>query len=113
MHGANDESCPAGPPTWLTALVGALALGRLLAGTGPAEFPIERPARAGIQLADAPARALQRLPGIGARRARDLVEARWRRGPRDPPLYLGDVAGLGPDVERRVRAWLERAGRGE
>ena len=52
------------------------------------------------------ARELRALPGLGERRSLALVDARWRRAPGDPPLFLGDLPGIGGVVESAVRAAL-------
>jgi hypothetical protein len=50
------------------------------------------------------------VPGLGERRALALVDARWARSRDDPPLYLGDVPGVGPVSETQVALWLAAAG---
>jgi hypothetical protein len=100
-------------PLWSLVLAGAVAAraGRVLATTpthplGRAQAPPPQVLERG------PARDLRALPGIGDGRARALVEARWRRGPQDPPLLLRDLPGLGPAVEAAVRAFLAPHGAG-
>ncbi len=96
-------------PLWMLLVAGFLIGGALdshgrrseLTETASAP-PTER-----LDLSSLTARELRRLPGIGARIALALVEARWEHAPGDPPLLLGDVLGIGPSVEGRVRAWLE------
>src|SRR5688572_6693500 len=99
-----EESAAASTPGWALALVGALAASWLEDGRGePAAAP--RAATA-FALERANARELRAVPGLGETRALALIEARWERGPDDPPLLLGDVAGVGPAIEAAVRAWL-------
>jgi hypothetical protein len=52
------------------------------------------------------ARELRALPGLGDKRSLALVDARWERAPGDPPLLLGDLAGIGGVVESAVRSAL-------
>jgi hypothetical protein len=52
------------------------------------------------------ARELRVLPGLGEKRSLALVDARWERAPGDPPLLLGDLAGIGGVVESAVRSAL-------
>ncbi len=102
-----------GTALWLLLVAGFLAGGAAQGGGGRASEVPEPGGRAtpSFDLAKASARELRRLPGIGAELAVALVEARWERGPGDPPLMLADVPGIGPWLEGRVRAWLEaRAG---
>ena len=53
------------------------------------------------------ARELRMLPGLGEKRALAVVDARWERAPGDPPLFLGDLAGIGGVVESAVRSALD------
>lgn len=97
-------------PTWALGL----GLGLLAAALVPAERPRRDPPAAqppAPDLTHASARELRRVPGLGERRALALVDARWRRGPEDPPLLLGDVPGIGPASEAAVAAWLARGAR--
>jgi len=54
------------------------------------------------------ARELRRLPGIGQKRAIQLVRAREEH--RDGELSWQDVHGIGPATEEKVLAWLWRRG---
>ena len=67
-----------------------------------------RPLRAGEQIdADvAPAEELARLPGIGMRLAKQVVEDRELRGPFGSPAALGRVRGIGPATVRRLEPFL-------
>jgi len=90
-------------PLWATGL----GLGILAAALVPARTPDPPAPRPGApDLAHASARELRAVPGLGERRALALVDARWRRGPGDPPLFLGDVPGIGPASEAAVAGWL-------
>lgn len=111
MRRPSHPSADRAPPLWALALIVALGTGQLvglLAGHLGRLPAAPSAGRAPIALGHASARELRRLPGIGETRALALVEARWRRGPGDPPLLLRDVDGIGPELERRVRTWLER-----
>jgi len=95
-------------PLWSLALCGAIAASaaqRVVCA--PRDSPrAGRPRPPPAALSQLSARQLRALPGIGEQRALALVEARWRRAPGDPPLYLHDLPGIGPAVESAVRAAL-------
>ena len=95
-----------GEPSWALGLaLGLLAAGLAGRGEGRRDGPGAAPG--GVpDLARGTARELRGVPGLGERRALALVDARWRRGPGDPPLLLGDVPGVGPAGEAAVAAWL-------
>jgi hypothetical protein len=95
-------------PLWSVALAGgllacALRESRRAAPQPPA--PAAQRLHAG-SLSHLAARELRALPGLGERRALALVDARWERAPGDPPLFLGDLPGIGGVVESAVRAVL-------
>lgn len=55
-------------------------------------------------------RELRRLPGVGRKRALDILEERERRA-RDPtPCSWSDVWGIGERTEAGIRAWLREHG---
>ena len=94
---------------WTFALAGlvlASALRPRAPPGPPASEDLARPASLDVGLA----RELRRVPGLGERRALALVDARWGRSRADPPLFLGDVPGVGPVSEARVALWLAAAG---
>ena len=100
-------------PLWSLALAGwivAAAVRERAAArereTGPRPEPLHP--RALSQLS---ARELRVLPGLGEKRSLALVDARWERAPGDPPLFLGDLAGIGGVVESAVRSALSFGGK--
>jgi hypothetical protein len=94
-------------PVWGLILGGGL-LAAALAPRAPPEAR-EVPPQASTSLATGTARELRAVPGLGERRALALVDARWRRSGADPPLFLGDIAGVGPASEVQVALWLALA----
>lgn len=103
--GENEGSARDAP--WAQGLAGAVLVAALLP-RGPASAPaVQAPAPA---LESAAPRELRGVPGLGERRALALVDARWRRGRADPPLFLGDVVGVGPVSEEQVARWLAALG---
>jgi hypothetical protein len=93
-------------PRWTLLLAGLVLISALRPRSAPA--PVQ--AAAPPTLAAGTVRELRRVPGLGDRRALALVDARWSRARGDPPLYLGDVAGVGPVSEAQVALWLAAAG---
>src|SRR5688572_31476014 len=95
-------------PLWSIALAGWLlasvwrASGDEVQSAGAVESPTLGPRALG----HLSARELRALPGLGERRSLALVDARWARAPGDPPLYFGDLAGIGGVVESAVRGAL-------
>lgn len=55
---------------------------------------------------------LELLPGIGAVRARSIVESRERDGPFEYADQLSRVRGIGPRTVERLRPWLVWPARG-
>jgi hypothetical protein len=51
-------------------------------------------------------RELRRLPGIGETRALEIVRDRWLRRATGAPLEWGNIRGVGPLTERRIREAL-------
>lgn len=98
---------PRNEPLW-GLILGAGLLAAALAPRAPAPTPDHAP-RTVASLAAGTARELRAVPGLGERRALALVDARWRRSGVDPPLLLGDVAGVGPVSEAQVALWLALA----
>jgi hypothetical protein len=97
---------PERDPAWLLVLAGWLfattsleTWARRSAATPP--DPV-----APIDLQRSCARELRRLPGIGQLRAAKIVDLRWERGGETFPL--GEVHGIGPKTEARVREVLRR-----
>lgn len=66
------------------------------------------PLRLAPDPATASPRELRALPGIGEARAIAIADARWRLPP-GRSLGLGDITGIGPVTESRVRALLDHA----
>lgn len=63
-----------------------------------------------IDLNTAPESEIDRLPGIGASRARTIVEDRNRRGPFRDLTDLRRVPGLGPGTVRRLAPFVRLSG---
>jgi len=104
MEGARERPIP----LWALALAGwmlAAALRERSTVTEREPAPPVRLVHPGA-LGHLSARELRALPGLGEKRALALVDARWERSPGDPPLLLGDLAGIGGVVESAVRAAL-------
>jgi hypothetical protein len=99
---------------WLAVAVGVLLvpIARALSPDPPPPALVQALERARSRLDPARmgVRDLRRLPGIGARRALDVVAARRAHDPDGPPLRWSDVPGIGPVTEQRVTLWLARAG---
>lgn len=60
-----------------------------------------------LSLNEASAAALEGLPGVGARRAADIVADRAARGPYPSVDALDRVRGIGPATVERLRPFLE------
>jgi len=101
-----EETNDARPPLWTLALAGLLLASALRPRAPPVPAEPVRPPT----LSAGTACELRRVPGLGERRALALVDARWGRARADPPLYLGDVPGVGPGSETQVALWLAAAG---
>ena len=106
MGPRSDVRAPQAWPLWALVLAGALAGATWRAPRPPARAPAVRHPPAPDLLERGAARELRALPGLGERRALELVEARWRRAPGDPPLHLRDLPGVGPALEAAVRSAL-------
>ena len=117
-----------GPPFQAALLVVALGLGLLadaLGGGGGADlgsFPLGLAPRAsasrGVGGSPGPPpspeglgpRELRHLPGIGERRARQIVEERWRRAGHFPLARWHELRGIGPLTQPAVAEDLRRRG---
>ncbi len=104
MEGARERRIP----LWSLALAGWIVAASVREGaaarereTAPRAQPLHPRA-----LGQMSARELRVLPGLGEKRSLALVDARWERAPGDPPLLLGDLAGIGGVVESAVRSAL-------
>lgn len=113
-------------PAWLTLLAGWLAASAVLAGLEPrgeralrggwpaGELVLPpaaeewRAGERGIDVERSSPRSLRQLPGIGRKRALELVRARRSLAPGEP-FELTSVHGIGPITEQLVREFLERA----
>lgn len=69
---------------------------------------VERDATLPPELSALGPRELRRLPGIGAKRALAIAEARWRRDRALGPLRIDDVPGIGPRTLARIEAAVAR-----
>jgi hypothetical protein len=113
-------------PAWVLFLLGVCALrfgvefeDRVSAGgwrTGGVEVPdAVRRAAAEFEVILDPGRMgpreLRRLPGIGRRRAVEVLEFLERRKGEAGGLAWSDVHGIGPLTEERIHAWLRERGR--
>jgi hypothetical protein len=95
-------------PLWSLVLAGWIVASAARESAAVKERETSSPARPlhPRALGQLSARELRVLPGLGEKRALAVVDARWERAPGDPPLYLGDLAGIGGVVESAVRSVL-------
>lgn len=123
---ADGDERGACAPAWLTLLAGWLTASAVLASLEPrgeralrsgwSTHELVLPPAAeewrvgerGIDLARSSPRSLRQLPGIGRKRALELVRARRSLAPGEA-FELSSVRGIGPLTEQLVREWLERA----
>jgi hypothetical protein len=91
-------------PLWSLVLAGWIVAAAVREGTEAEERETAPPAQPlhPRSLGEPSARELRVLPGLGEKRALAVVDARWERAPGDPPLLLGDLAGIGGVVESAV-----------
>jgi competence ComEA-like helix-hairpin-helix protein len=95
------------PRRWAEILLTGLVLVLLVVRLGPGGGETDSPGAADlthrIDLNRAPWHELVNLPGIGEKRAREIVSDREARGPFSGPDELDRVPGIGPKTVRRIR----------
>ena len=108
----NELPRPSWPPRWTWVVLGAGVTMLLQESRAPPMPEAYRRAAEELPCRVEPwqmsARELRRLPGIGQKRAIELV--RTREEHRGGALAWQDVYGIGPATERKVLAWLRRHG---
>ena len=60
----------------------------------------------GISINSAGLSQLTKLPGIGPKRAKDIISYRIKNGPFHTPEELCNIKGIGPKTVKRLLPWL-------
>ena len=111
MEGRTEAQRRASLSSWGWLIIGVLSVS-MIRSSGerapvPAQTAVQGLEQHPIDLSTATVRELRRLPSIGNRRAVQVTRARWEHDLNDGTLSLGDLPGIGPVTEERVKRTLE------